>query len=244
MDQIATRGAARRDFFAGVITMAPAWVASMPIGLVLGALAAQKGLSPLEMFAMSTAIYAGGAQFVALDLWSEPASWVVLGFSALLVNVRHVMMGASLARSVGHFSSPQRWATAFLMSDEVWAMAEQRAARQAIAGGKLTPAFYFGLGVSLYLNWVLWSTMGAILGAFAGNPAAYGFDFVFSAIFIGLIAGFPKSGRRWQVLAASGGAAALVYLQIDGPWYVLSGGLAGILVALLLPDIDEVEAST
>ncbi len=218
--------------------MAPGWVASIPIGLVFGALASQKGLSPVEIMLMSATVYAGGAQFVALDLWTQPASWLGLGFSAFLVNIRHLIMGASLARSVTHFTRAQRWMMAFLLSDEVWAMAEQRAVRQAVSGARLTPAFYAGLGVSLYLNWVLWSSMGAILGAVVGDPAAYGFDFVFSAIFIGLISGFSPSARRWQVLVASGVVAALVYVQFDGPWYVLTGGMAGIVTALLAPDIE------
>jgi len=238
MNRNGMNNAREPGFFAGAAMMTPVWLAAIPIGMVLGALAAQKGLTPLEVFFMSAAVYAGGAQFVALDLWREPASWVVLGFAAFLVNIRHVLMGASLARSVRHFSPGQQRITAFLLSDEVWAMAEQRAMRQATQGGKLTWPFYAGLGVSLYLNWVIWSLAGAVLGAFAGNPANYGFDFVFSAIFIGLIAGFPASGRRWQVLAASAAAAAFTHTGIDGPWYVLAGGLAGIVTAVAIAETD------
>lgn len=69
-----------REFSGGVRTMAPLIVAVMPIGLVFGAVAASKGLSSLEVTLMSALVFAGGSQFVAMDIWSHPASWGALGF--------------------------------------------------------------------------------------------------------------------------------------------------------------------
>lgn len=54
--------------------MAPLIVAVMPIGLVFGAVAAGKGLSGAEVTLMSALVFAGGSQFVAMDMWTHPAS--------------------------------------------------------------------------------------------------------------------------------------------------------------------------
>lgn len=95
------------EFRAGLKAIAPVIVAAMPIGLVFGAVAATKGLSPLETVLMSALVFAGGSQFVAMDIWTHPASWTTLGFAAFLVNIRHVLwVHRSAARWM--ISSPGR----------------------------------------------------------------------------------------------------------------------------------------
>ncbi|MBB3948025.1 putative branched-subunit amino acid permease [Rhizobium skierniewicense] len=91
------------EFAAGLKAAAPLLVAMVPIGAVFGAVAVAKGLSPLEACLMSVLVFAGGAQFVAMDSWGHPASWTALGFAALLVNLRHVLMSASIAGKNARF---------------------------------------------------------------------------------------------------------------------------------------------
>ncbi|PLU05322.1 hypothetical protein BMJ34_07100 [Sinorhizobium medicae] len=130
------------EFCGGFRAMAPLIVAVMPIGLVFGAIAATKGLSSLETFLMSALVFAGGSQFVALDIWAHPASWAALGFSALLVNIRHLLMSASIGTKMPAFSGPAKYAAMLLLADEIWAMAEVRAGET-----RLTPAWYAGLAL-------------------------------------------------------------------------------------------------
>ncbi|MGH0223496.1 AzlC family ABC transporter permease [Sinorhizobium meliloti] len=157
--------------------MAPLIVAVMPIGLVFGAVAATKGLSSLEVVMMSALVFAGGSQFVALDIWTHPASWAALGFSALLVNIRHLLMSASIGTKMPAFSGPARYAAMLLLADEIWAMAEVRAGES-----RLTPAWYAGLAVPFYLAWVLAGLAGSLAGAFLGDPKALGLDFLMAVI--------------------------------------------------------------
>jgi 4-azaleucine resistance transporter AzlC len=218
----------KAEFFAGLKTIAPIIVAAMPIGLVFGAVAVSKGLSPLEATLMSAMVFAGGSQFVAMDIWTHPASWTALGFAALLVNIRHVLMGASLGRKMEAFSPWQKYLAVLVMADENWAMAEARAQKTM-----LTPAFYAGLAVLFYLNWVLSSLIGALLGAFLGDPTAIGLDFAFPAVFIVLVTGFWKGPSTGMVLIASATAAILVHRFVPGAWYIAAGAAAGLAAALL-----------
>jgi len=224
------RGGTRDEIFAGMAAIAPAAIAVVPFGLLLGALAAEKGLSPLEMALMSGLVFAGGSQFVALDLWTSPAAWASLGFAALLVNLRHVLMGASINRAMGGFRPAAKVLALLLLADEIWAMAERRAACRP-----LTPAYYAGLALTLYVNWVFWTALGAALGASLGDPAAYGFDFAFTAIFIGLLAGFRRVPGFVPVVAASALAAVAAREVASGPVSIAAGAAAGVLVAGLLP---------
>ncbi len=217
----------KTEFWAGLKTIAPIIVAAMPIGLVFGAVAASKGLSPFEATLMSAMVFAGGSQFVAMDIWTHPASWTALGFAALLVNIRHVLMGASLGRKLQAFSPLQKYLGVLVMADENWAMAEARAQKAT-----LTPAYYAGLAVLFYCNWVACSLIGALLGAFLGDPATIGLDFAFPAVFIVLVMGFWKGPATGMVLIASAAASILVHHFVPGAWYIAAGAAAGLAAAL------------
>jgi 4-azaleucine resistance transporter AzlC len=218
-----------REFRDGALEILPVLVAAMPIGLLWGTLAAGKGLSPLEAGLMSGSVFAGAAQFVALEVWRDPVPWVLLTVTALIVNIRHVLMGASLSRHMRGIDNRWHPPMMFLLVDEGWAFSERRAQTRP-----LTLAYYFGLGLPLWVSWTTASTVGAALGRSFGDPAAIGLDFAFSALFISIIAGFWKGPRTGAVLAASAITAALVKFVVPGAWYIVVGGLAGVAVAALL----------
>jgi predicted branched-subunit amino acid permease len=138
-------------------------------------------------------------------------------------------MGASLSRHIGDIARPMRPIIMFLMVDEVWAFAERRA-----FSDRLTFSYYLGLGLPLWINWVLATVLGAIIGRGFGDPAAYGFDFAFSALFIAILSGFWKGPRTGAVLAVAGAVSALTKLGVPGAWYIAFGGMAGVAVAVLL----------
>lgn len=224
----------RKEFAAGAFAISPLLAAAVPIALLFGTLSVSKGLSIAETFLMSITVYAGALQFVAIDQWGDPLPVGLLAFTALVVNIRHVLMGASLGRSLGGFSPLQKYAGMFLLTDEGWAFAEQRARRAA-----LTPAFYFGSGLALWFTWSTGTLVGALLGTGLGDPAAFGFDFAFTAVFIAILTGFWSNWRTGAVLLASGAVSALVKLAVPDAWYIMAGAAAGIIVAAVLHAEDE-----
>jgi predicted branched-subunit amino acid permease len=89
------------------------------------------------------------------------------------------------------------------------------------------------MAATLFLNWTVSTMLGAILGSFLGDPARLGADFAFTALFIGLIAGFGRSRVVLITVATSAAVAALVHHFIGTPWHVACGALAGIVAAYL-----------
>jgi len=219
---------------AGLTDIAPPALAAIPIGLLFGALAVGKGLSPLEAVLMSACVFAGGAQFAAIEQWVHPAPVAALAFGTLLINARHILMGASLAPKTTAFSRAQRFLGFFAMADENWAMSERRA-----AATRLTPTYYLAMTVFFYLNWVIWSAFGALIGPLMGDPARFGADFAFTALFIGLVAGFWKGRISAATIAASAAVSALVKVTAGAPWHVPAGAVAGILAAYLVASPAE-----
>ena len=217
----------RREIRAGLRDIAPVAVAALPIGLLFGAVASAKGMSPLEVILMSALVFAGGAQFAAIESWIQPAPILTLAFATLLINARHVLMGASLTPKV-RMSRVQTLLAYFFLTDEAWALSERRALERPVTG-----AYWFAMAVVLWSNWTLSSTIGAILGSFLGDPERIGADFAFTALFIGLVAGFGRSRVTLVTVAVSAGVAALVHHFIGAPWHVASGALAGIAAAYI-----------
>lgn len=211
---------------AGIGDIWPVMVACVPIALLFGALCVGKGLSVGEATLMSVLVFAGGAQFAAVELWTYPMPVGTLIFSAALINARHILMGASLARRLGRFSPAQRLVGMHFLTDESWALAERRAWQR-----ELTPVYWFAMAASLPPVWIGCTALGALLGSFLGDPRTVGADFAFTALFIGLIAGFWRGRSTFVTVAASGGAAAVVYALAGPPWHVAAGALSGIAAA-------------
>lgn len=210
----------------GLAEIAPVLVAMVPIGLLFGAICTTKGWTSTEVWLMSTLVFSGGAEFAAIGIWQLPIPYLALFVSTVLVSARHILMGISLAPKMHAFRGWRLWIAAWFMTDEAWALGERRARRQTI-----TIAYWFFMAVPVQIVWVASTVTGSFIGPMLGDPAAVGLDFAFTALFIGLIAGFWRGRSTVWVLVASGGASALVAMLVGEPWNVLAGAAAGIATA-------------
>ncbi|MGE0844870.1 MAG: AzlC family ABC transporter permease [Flavobacteriaceae bacterium] len=215
----------------------PVIAAAAPIGLLFGAIAAGKGLSPLEAWLMSALVFAGGAQFTAIELWAYPVPVGAVIFSTLLVNSRHVLMGASLAPKLTAFPPRAKVPALFFMADENWALAERKAARDTVS-----LAYWLAMSLAMWLTWTTSTGIGAVLGAAIEDPARYGFDFVFTAMFIGLVMGFWTSRHAGAGIVAAAAVSALTYELAGPPWHVAAGATAGLAAAFMTARPQEARA--
>ena len=219
----------RLEAAAGFLAILPVVFSVAAYGLIFGTLAIRKGLSPLEVFVMSATVFAGGSQFIAVELWSTPIAVWTITVAALLVNLRHVMMGAAFVPALEAWPGKQVLGALFFMADENWALAMRRAAECP-----LTPAYYAAMASALYLTWTVSTTSGALLGGVFVRPERWGLDFAFAAIFlvllVGLWRGVATNLRPWLAAAAT---AVAVHHVISGAWFVIAGAIAGTLVAAL-----------
>lgn len=138
----------------------------IPFALVLGAQASHKGLSAYEVALMTGLNFGGGSEFAAIELWSSPP--LVIVAMTLLVNSRHLLMGAALAPYLQHLPLKKALPSLFFMCDESWAMGLADAKRREEESGIPGFSLIYFLGVSL----CLWLLIAVIAPKFAsGNPA-------------------------------------------------------------------------
>jgi 4-azaleucine resistance transporter AzlC len=191
--------------------------AMIAIGASFGAIAVAYGLPLWVPFLMSTVVFAGGAQFLAVGLLAagNPVAAVLAG---LLLNARHLPFGLAVSSTIG-----TRWRDrligSHLMTDEVVAftLAEPDPVRRR--------RVYWLIGVTLFTSWNAGTALGVLLGGAAGDPDTLGLDAAFPAGLIALL--LPSLRDRATRTVALTGAAIAVLLTP-----VLPAGLP-VLCALL-----------
>jgi 4-azaleucine resistance transporter AzlC len=195
-------------------------------GLVFGVLAVQAGLSAIQAGAMSLTTFAGASQLMVLEFWGPtlPVTGIVL--TTFIVNLRHVLMGAALRDWLTGMPPWKAYGSLFFMTDESWALSMSE-----LADGGRDAAFLLGSGLCIYLFWFLATCLGASSGFFLGtamaDPARFGLDFAFTAVFISLLIFFWRGRRDLPVWLVAGGAAWIGFLVLPGKWYILCGGMGG-----------------
>ncbi len=223
------------QFWLGGRMFLPVAISIAAYGVVWGVLAGQAGLSVLEVALMSGLVFAGASQFVALDMWS-PGNLPILSIiiAAGIVNLRMLLMSATLRPLVGHLSLPKQLGAMFFVSDEQWAMTMAE-----VRKGSGSVAFLIGTGVLSWFAWMGSTLCGRVLGAFIEDPTRYGLDFAFTATFLALLLGMWR-GRGDLIPWIVGALAAILTSKlIEGNWYIIVGGLVGSFAGALAETIRE-----
>jgi 4-azaleucine resistance transporter AzlC len=176
--------------------------AMIAVGASFGAIAVAYGLPAWVPFLMSTVVFAGGAQFLAVGLLAagNPLAAVLAG---LLLNARHLPFGLAVSGNLGP-RLRDRLIGSHLMTDEVVAFTLRE--RDPVRRRRT----YWLIGVTLFTSWNAGSALGVLLGGATGDPASLGLDAAFPAGLIALI--LPSLRDRDTRLVALSGAALAVLL--------------------------------
>ncbi len=217
-----------KEWIRGMRANIPLAVSAMAYGGVFGVLSGNQGVSWAEMLALDLMMFAGSAQLVMIEMWSAPLPVVAMGLAVLIVNMRYLLIGASLQPV---FDGRPLWQKALgmhLVADENWAVtiAEHR-------NGGTCPAFLVGGGMLLLVAWTTSTIAGNLLGGQIMEPARWGLDFAFVAVFVAL------SMSLWQGrddllpwVIAAGLAVAGEHL-LPGKLYIALGGIGGAMTAVI-----------
>lgn len=198
-------------------------------GLLFGVLSRHAGMGKSDAIYMSAIVFAGASQFVALDMWTMPLPVVPLIAATLVVNFRHVLMGAALGDKLKGLSPVQILVSLFFLVDENWAYTMAQWQK-----GNRDKSLLAGTGICLFFAWTISTMAGCLLGSTGIDPVKWGIDFSFTAIFIFLATGMWQ-GRKDLLPWIIAGATALIAARfIPGKWYILAGCLAGSITGALI----------
>lgn len=197
----------------------------LPIGIAYGMLAVKKGLSPFQTAAMSIFVFAGSSQLIAVEMVSAGAAVIAIIVMTFLVNLRHLLLSASLSLHLRNLPFYYYPFLGFLVTDESFAVAMSK-----INTRKNKQSYFLGLGFTAYLGWVFSSVLGAFLIDFISFKSGGVLDFVLPAMFVVLIV--LQVSTRAEIIVAlfSAFISTTFALLISGSWNII---LATVLAAFL-----------
>jgi 4-azaleucine resistance transporter AzlC len=222
-----------RDFRRGLLATLPLAPGVIAFGLLYGVMARQVGFSSWEAWTMSLIVHAGSAQFTAIGMW-ETAGAAPIILTTLVINLRHLLLGASMAPYLHGLSPLWKALLALWMSDESYALSIAQYQQ-----GRGSHGYFLGANVGLYLIWPTSGLLGALLGTAVPDPARYGLDLIFPLAFLGLLAAFLENRIGVAVALSAGTLALLGALLLPGQWNVVIAGLLGSGLGLLLENLLE-----
>jgi 4-azaleucine resistance transporter AzlC len=222
-----------RTVRAGFRATTPVAISVGAYGVALGLVAAaapRGGISLAELLIMDVLVLAGSAQIVAVGLWSQPVPVASIVLATLVVNLRYLLICATLHPLFEKRPLIVKLAGIHLVADENWAitMAEHRRRPQV-------PGFLLGGGLAILVFWIAGCAVGFLVGGNLPPPERLGLDFAFTAAFIALALSFWRGKADLLPWIAAGTAAALTHALAGGTWHILAGAIVGSLVAALHP---------
>ena len=241
-DEVRERGASRsgveegenattftlRGALEGAKRCIPIVISGFAIGLVFGVLARQAGLSVAESVLMSVLVFSGAAQFVVLGLWAAPLPVATIALTTLVVGLRHLLMGAALSPWFSKLGRLKAYGSVFFMADENWALTMSEFSK-----GRRDAAFLLGGGLAMFVSWTSSTLIGRTIGGALRDPARWGLDFAFTAVFLALLVGMWRGRSDLLPWAVAAVVAVAAHHWLPGQWYILLGGLAGSLAGVV-----------
>lgn len=212
----------------GMKDATPLAVALVAIGIALGALSREAGLSWWLSVVAAALVYAGPAQFLAMNQLAAGAATGTIVVTTFVTSLRYLLFAISLAAHFGDAPRRRLPLLAQANADGSFALTMERVRRHP--DEPRVDLYFLGTFVVSFVAWMAGGIIGAVLGDGMPGDLEYALGFASPAIFIALLAPRLRSRADWVVAAIAGVGAV-------GGASVLPAGtetLAAIVVAVLI----------
>lgn len=217
-----------KGFKSGLSATFPLAPGVMAFGFVYGSAARKVGLTIGQAWLMSLSVFAGAAQFSALQVWAAGSAGVII-LVASIVNLRYFIMSASIAP----YLLDKRWyhkmAAAFMLSDESYALAMSQ-----FVNGEGSFSYLMGANLGLYIQWAVACLAGSVLEIVFFDLKFYRLDLVFPLAFLGMLVPLIRDRITLIVVLMAGLLALGGAVWLPGKWYILLAGLGASSAGVLL----------
>ncbi|MHA6263356.1 AzlC family ABC transporter permease [Arenibacterium sp. CAU 1754] len=193
-----TRTTVNSYFWKGCRDGLPFIFVAGPFGVLFGVLAAEAGLDLVEIMTFTFTVFAGAAQFTALQLLQEQTPTLIVLASALAVNLRVAMYSASLTPYLGAAPLWQRAFAAYFTVDQSYALSVVQFETDHDMTVPQRMAYFFGTNALIAPLWYTASFVGAVMGS--RIPESWALDFALPIAFLAMIA--PMLRTLAHVIAA------------------------------------------
>lgn len=211
-------------------------VGAAPFGVIFGTLAIGSGLPAWLTLGMSLLVFGGSSQFVAVSLIGSGTALPVIWLTTFVVNLRHALYSASLLPYARALPARWRWALAFWLTDETFAVVENQLRHHTDARDGAW--YWLGSSLVMYFNWQLWTLVGVLLGQSVPMLATLGLDFAMVATFAAIVA-LQLRERPVLYAALVAGSVALLARGLPYKMGLMLAAVAGVVAGMLAEDLSQ-----
>lgn len=197
------------------------------LGMAFGILLGSKGYHVGWAILMSTFIYAGSMQFVAINLLTSNFDLAAVVLMTLMINARHLFYGLSMLTKFNTMRKRKPYMI-FSLTDETFSLL----CGVEPPSGIDSHWFYFFIALLNHIYWIVGSAIGAVIGSvFSFNTK--GIDFVMTALFVVI---FMEQWNQSEnhIPAIIGVCSSLVCLFVFGESNFIVPSMIAILLLLTI----------
>jgi len=176
----------KSNYWIGFRAGLPFLLVMIPFGLLFGVVATEAGFTTVQTIAFSSVVFAGAAQFAALQLMADNTPVLIVVATALAVNLRMAMYSASLAVWLGEAPLWKRALIAYLNVDQSYAVSMNRYEDEPDLTLSQRIAFFFGAVTPVCPMWIIATALGIWVGD--AIPSWMALDFAVPICFLAIIA--------------------------------------------------------
>lgn len=222
-----------KHFLSGIKASVPACLGVIPVGMSIGLLAVQAGMTRFEAILMSAMVMAGSAQLMSISMITQGAAVSAIILGTLFINLRHIVMSSSAMQRLPKATLFQRLLGAFALCDEsfaIYSLSEDD-----------SYSFLMGTNTALYVSFVGSTVIGSLMTGFLPQIVIDSFGVAFYAAFLGLLLPSVKHSLRLLLLVALTGALNwLLQLFLPASWSAILSMVLGALIGVFLVDDNTV----
>jgi 4-azaleucine resistance transporter AzlC len=228
------------QYLSGVKISLPVILGYLPVAIAFAVMASEAGLSRLEIILMSTLVFAGGSQIMAIGMITSGATMLSVVIGTFVFNLRHVIMGSYIMKKVGKTSTAQKLTTANGITDESFAIIS------ATPEEKCTIPYLFGILTVTYGSWVLGTILGAFISVLIPPSVSDALGIALYALFISLLLPSVKKSARLVILvvftAILNTVLTLLLPDSAQSWAIIISSLVSAFVGVFFVKDEEVES--
>ncbi|MCS1350394.1 AzlC family ABC transporter permease [Mechercharimyces sp. CAU 1602] len=215
-------------FIQGVIAGLPIVIGYFPVAITFGVLAQQMGVSVSHAFLMSSLVFAGASQFMALNMLALGTGALEIVLATFILNFRHFVMGLALMNQLEKLSRKWKLTLSLALTDEVFTVTSFNQERA-------TPSYIAGLTGSSYLAWVGGTVVGALVSHIIPAGISESMSIALYAMFIALLVPAVRTCWHYGVIALISMAInTLIGMWLSSGWSIVIATLVGALAGVPL----------
>ena len=230
----------RKNFFKGMYHGIPIALGYLSVSFGVGIKAVQAGLSILAASVISATNLTSAGQVAGVDVIAASGAIIEMILVQLTINIRYSLMALSLSQRLDKsFTSPHRFAAAYGITDEIFAVCSAQKE-------PLTPAYMYGMIFVAFLGWVTGTAVGAAAGQLLPVAVSSAMGIVLYGMFLAIIVPPARKQRSVLVVVIAAAAASILFRYVftvvsDGFAVIISAVAASVLGAVLFPVKEEAE---